>query len=247
MEKKIITISIIGVGARGAEAYGRYISDSKDKFEIVSLCDVSEVRLEKYGKIFSVAEENRFMDEEVFFEKKRSDVLLIATMDRMHVRQAMKALDLGYDLVLEKPISELGVKAIQLHTGGMCHLDADMTAQGLEGLEAGELDLAVLENVGNLVCPAEFDTGAVKNAMILSVPEGHDKPLKYPLMFSICDVVLINKIDVLPYFDFDMEACKKYILQRNPKATILPICARTGEGVAEWADWLKKQTAEWNA
>jgi len=106
MEKKIITISIIGVGARGAEAYGRYISDSKDKFEIVSLCDVSEVRLEKYGKIFSVAEENRFMDEEVFFEKKRSDVLLIATMDRMHVRQAMKALDLGYDLVLEKPISD---------------------------------------------------------------------------------------------------------------------------------------------
>jgi len=146
-----------------------------------------------------------------------------------------------------RTISELGVKAIQLHTGGMCHLDADMTAQGLEGLEANELDLVILENVGNLVCPAEFDTGAVKNAMILSVPEGHDKPLKYPLMFSICDVVLINKIDVLPYFDFDMEACKKYILQRNPKATIIPICARTGEGVAEWADWLKKQTEEWNA
>ena len=146
-----------------------------------------------------------------------------------------------------RTISNLGVKAIQLHTGGMCHLDADMTAQGLEGLEANELDLVILENVGNLVCPAEFDTGAVKNAMILSVPEGHDKPLKYPLMFSICDVVLINKTDVLPYFDFDMEACKKYILQRNPKATIIPICARTGEGVAEWADWLKKQTEEWNA
>lgn len=146
-----------------------------------------------------------------------------------------------------RTISELGVKAIQLHTGGMCHLDADMTSQGLEGLEANELDLVILENVGNLVCPAEFDTGAVKNAMILSVPEGHDKPLKYPLMFSICDVVLINKTDVLPYFDFDMEACKKYILQRNPKATIIPICARTGEGVAEWADWLKKQTEEWNA
>lgn len=146
-----------------------------------------------------------------------------------------------------RTISELGVKAIQLHTGGMCHLDADMTAQGLEGLEANELDLVILENVGNLVCPAEFDTGAVKNAMILSVPEGHDKPLKYPLMFSICDVVLINKIDVLPYFDFDMEVCKQYILQRNPKATIIPICARTGEGVAEWADWLKQQTAEWNA
>lgn len=142
-------------------------------------------------------------------------------------------------------ISKLGVKAIQLHTGGMCHLDADMTAQGLEGLETGDLDLAILENVGNLVCPAEFDTGAVKNAMILSVPEGHDKPLKYPLMFSICDVVLINKIDVLPYFDFDMEACKEYILMRNPNAKIIPICARTGEGVKEWADWLKEQVREW--
>lgn len=144
-----------------------------------------------------------------------------------------------------KTISELGVKAIQLHTGGMCHLDADMTHQGLEGLGVGELDLAVLENVGNLVCPAEFDTGAVKNAMILSVPEGHDKPLKYPLMFSICDVVLINKTDVLAYFDFDMEACKKYILMRNPNATIIPICARTGEGMEAWFDWLRNQVKEW--
>ncbi len=146
-----------------------------------------------------------------------------------------------------KTISELGVKAIQLHTGGMCHLDADMTAQGLEGLETEDLDLVILENVGNLVCPAEFDTGAVKNAMILSVPEGHDKPLKYPLMFSICDVVLINKTDVLPYFDFDLEACKKYIAQRNPKATIILISARTGEGIDQWADWLKQQTADWIA
>ena len=146
-----------------------------------------------------------------------------------------------------RAISELGVKAIQLHTGGMCHLDADMTAQGLSGLETGDVDLAILENVGNLVCPAEFDTGAVKNAMILSVPEGHDKPLKYPLMFSICDVVLINKTDVLPYFDFAMEACRQYILQRNPNAKIIPICARTGEGIAEWADWLREQVASWQA
>ena len=137
-----------------------------------------------------------------------------------------------------KTISDLGVKTIQLHTGGMCHLDAGMTAQGLEGLEADELDLAILENVGNLVCPAEFDTGAVKNAMILSVPEGHDKPLKYPLMFSVCDVVLINKIDVLPYFDFDMEACKRNILMRNPKAKIIPISAKTGEGMQQWTEWL---------
>ena len=139
-------------------------------------------------------------------------------------------------------ISELGVKAIQLHTGGMCHLDADMTRQGLE---CGELDLVVLENVGNLVCPAEFDTGAVKNAMILSVPEGDDKPLKYPLMFSICDVVLINKIDVLPYFDFDMEQCRKNILKRNPNAIIIPICARTGEGTEAWADWLREEVKAW--
>ncbi|GAA0249205.1 hydrogenase nickel incorporation protein HypB [Faecalicatena contorta] len=142
-------------------------------------------------------------------------------------------------------ISQLGVKAIQLHTGGMCHLDADMTRQGLEGLECGELDLVVLENVGNLVCPAEFDTGAVKNAMILSVPEGDDKPLKYPLMFSICDVVLINKIDVLPYFDFDMEQCRRNILKRNPNAIIIPICARTGEGTEAWADWLREEVKAW--
>lgn len=144
-------------------------------------------------------------------------------------------------------IANLGVKAIQLHTGGMCHLDADMTAQGLDGLEVGDVDLAILENVGNLVCPAEFDTGAVKNAMILSVPEGHDKPLKYPLMFSICDVVLINKIDVMPYFDFDMEACKEYILMRNPNAKIIPICAKTGEGIKEWTNWLKEQVSLWQA
>ena len=142
-------------------------------------------------------------------------------------------------------ISETGVRAIQIHTGGMCHLDADMTRQGLEGLECGELDLVVLENVGNLVCPAEFDTGAVTNAMILSVPEGDDKPLKYPLMFSICDVVLINKIDVLPYFDFDMEQCRRNILKRNPNAIIIPICARTGEGTEAWANWLREEVKAW--
>lgn len=144
-----------------------------------------------------------------------------------------------------KTISELGVKAIQLHTGGMCHLDADMTRQGLQGLEADGVDLVILENVGNLVCPAEFDTGAVKNAMILSVPEGHDKPLKYPLMFSICDVVIINKIDVLPYFDFDMEKCKEYVAMRNPNAKVIPICAKTGEGIEEWTKWLSDEVNKW--
>ncbi len=140
-----------------------------------------------------------------------------------------------------RTIARSGAKVIQLHTGGMCHLDAAMTRQGLEGLETGDVELAILENVGNLVCPAEFDTGASKNAMILSVPEGHDKPLKYPLMFSVCDVVLINKIDVLPYFDFDMDQCREYILMRNPNAKIIPVCAKTGEGIEEWADWLLAQ------
>lgn len=144
-----------------------------------------------------------------------------------------------------KAIAETGAKSIQLHTGGMCHLDADMTRQGLDALETNDIELAILENVGNLVCPAEFDTGASKNAMILSVPEGDDKPLKYPLMFTVCDVFLINKIDVMPYFDFDMEKCRKNILMRNPNAVIIPICAKTGEGVDVFADWLKEQVSEW--
>ncbi len=140
-----------------------------------------------------------------------------------------------------RTISQSGVRVIQLHTGGMCHLDAEMTRQGLEGLDTAELDLVILENVGNLVCPAEFDTGATKNVMILSVPEGHDKPLKYPLMFSVCDVVLVNKIDVLPYFDFDLEKCREYVHRRNPQAKVIPICARTGEGMEEWTDWLLQE------
>lgn len=143
-------------------------------------------------------------------------------------------------------IAETGVKVIQLHTGGMCHLDAEMTRQGLDSLESNGIELAILENVGNLVCPAEFDTGASKNAMILSVPEGDDKPLKYPLMFSICDVVLINKIDVIPYFDFDMEKCIKNIKMRNPNAKIIPISAKTGEGISEFANWLSSEIEEWN-
>ena len=140
-----------------------------------------------------------------------------------------------------KAIAETGVKAIQLHTGGMCHLDAGMTRQGLTELVDDGIELAILENVGNLVCPADFDTGATKNAMILSVPEGDDKPLKYPLMFTVCDLVLINKIDVMDYFDFDMERCRKNILMRNPKAKIIPISAKTGEGIEEFAQWLKDE------
>ena len=142
-------------------------------------------------------------------------------------------------------IEKTGVKVIQLHTGGMCHMDCSMTRQGLENLGTEDVDLAILENIGNLVCPAEFDTGAVKNAMILSVPEGHDKPLKYPLMFTICDVLLINKIDVMNVFDFDLEKCKEYVWRLNPNMKVIPICAKTGEGVQEWADWLREQTLAW--
>lgn len=142
-------------------------------------------------------------------------------------------------------ISETGVKVIQLHTGGMCHLDAYMTKQGLDGLGTENIDFAILENVGNLVCPAEFDTGASKNAMILSVPEGDDKPLKYPLMFSIVDVLLINKIDVLKYFDFDLEACKERAKKLNPNIKIFEISARTGEGIDGWVDWLRTEVKKW--
>lgn len=144
-------------------------------------------------------------------------------------------------------IAETGVRSIQLHTGGMCHLDADMTRQGLTEMGTDDLDLVVLENVGNLVCPAEFDTGAAKNAMILSVPEGHDKPLKYPLIFQVCDALIINKIDVLPYFDFDMDKVVEFAKMRNPNIKIFPISAKTGEGVDEWCAWLREQADTWNA
>ena len=142
-------------------------------------------------------------------------------------------------------ILETGARAIQLHTGGMCHLDADMTRQGLTEFGTKDLDLVILENVGNLVCPAEFDTGAVKNAVILSVPEGHDKPLKYPLMFEVANVLVINKIDVMPYFDFDLDKLTEYAHMRNPGLEIFPISAKTGEGMDAWMDWLRKQVNDW--
>lgn len=142
-------------------------------------------------------------------------------------------------------IKETGVRAIQLHTGGMCHLDASMTRQGLEEFGVNDLDLVVLENVGNLVCPAEFDTGSVKNAVILSVPEGHDKPLKYPLMFEVADVLIINKIDVIDYFDFDLDKVKEYALMRNPKLKIFTVSAKTGEGLDEVASYIKAEVNDW--
>ena len=172
---------------------------------------------------------------------------LIRTLDLLKdkIRVAVMEADIDGDVDAVKIQEATGIPSIQLHTGGMCHLDAEMTRQGLDNLALAEADLVILENVGNLVCPAEFDTGAVRNAMILSVPEGDDKPLKYPLMFSVCDVVIINKTDVLPYFDFDLDRCREYIRMRNPKARVIPICAKTGEGVDAFADWLLAEVAAW--
>ena len=172
---------------------------------------------------------------------------LISTINALKdkIKIAVMEADIDSDVDAIKIKEATGVQSIQLHTGGMCHLDAEMTRQGLRGLDLNDVDLVVLENVGNLVCPAEFDTGASKNCMILSVPEGHDKPLKYPLMFSICDLVIINKMDVAPYFDFDLEKCSQYIKMRNPNAEIIPICAKTGQGVDKFADWIIKNIAKW--
>ena len=171
---------------------------------------------------------------------------LSRTLERLKDTMRIGIMEADIDSDVDaKTISEYGTRTIQLHTGGMCHLDADMTRQGLHEMGMADLDLAVLENVGNLVCPAEFDTGSTKNLAILSVPEGDDKPLKYPLMFQVCDVVLINKMDVLPYFDFDVDKCKKNILYRNPNAKIFEVCAKTGEGIEDWCNLLENEVKAW--
>ncbi len=172
---------------------------------------------------------------------------LTRTIEKLgeEMRIGVMEADIDSDVDAET-IARTGAKTIQLHTGGMCHLDADMTRQGLREMGTEDTDLVVLENVGNLVCPAEFDTGAVKNAMILSVPEGHDKPLKYPLIFQVCDALIINKIDVMPYFDFDLEKVKEFAHMRNPDLKIFPISAKTGEGVDAWCQWLREQVRNWN-
>lgn len=167
------------------------------------------------------------------------------TVERLKDQLRIGVMEADIDSAVDaEKMAASGVRSIQLHTGGMCHLDAGMTEQGLKEIGVDDLDLVVLENVGNLVCPAEFDTGAVKNAMILSVPEGHDKPLKYPLIFTVCDALIINKIDVLPYFDFDMDKVVEYAHMRNPKLKIFPISAKTGEGVDAWCDWLTQQVRD---
>ena len=172
---------------------------------------------------------------------------LIQLINRLkdRVRVAVMEADIDSDVDAVKIREATGIETIQLHTGGMCHLDAEMTRQGLDNLDMEGVDLVVLENVGNLVCPAEFDTGSCRNAMILAVPEGDDKPLKYPLMFSICDTVIVNKIDVSPYFDFDLDKCRENVRLRNPKARVLPVCAKTGEGMDDVAAWLLDEIKRW--
>ena len=176
---------------------------------------------------------------------KTTTLIKLIGLLKEKISVAVMEADIDSDVDAVKIKDATGVESIQLHTGGMCHLDAEMTRQGLDNLPIEAVDLVILENVGNLVCPAEFDTGAVRNAMILSVPEGHDKPLKYPLMFSVCDLVIVNKTDVMPYFDFDMAKCEEYVHMRNPKARIIPICAKTGEGVEKVAEWLLNEVDNW--
>ncbi len=171
---------------------------------------------------------------------------LLALAEKLKDKVKMGVMEADIDSAVDaEAMTRAGVRSIQIHTGGMCHLDADMTRQGLMEFGTQDLDLVILENVGNLVCPAEFDTGAVKNMTILSVPEGHDKPLKYPLMYEICDLLVVNKIDVLPYFDFDKEKVVEYARRRNPNIEVIFISAKTGEGVDQVADWLLKQVKDW--
>ena len=176
---------------------------------------------------------------------KTTTLIRLINLLKDKIRIAVMEADIDSDVDAVKIKEATGVESIQLHTGGMCHLDAEMTRQGLDNLPLADVDLVILENVGNLVCPAEFDTGAVRNAMILSVPEGDDKPLKYPLMFSVCDLVAVNKTDVLPYFDFDLDKCRENVRLRNPKAQVIPICAKTGEGMEALAGWLLAEVKAW--
>ena len=172
---------------------------------------------------------------------------LVRTIGDLKDEMRIGVMEADIDATVDaETIATAGAASIQIHTGGMCHLDAGMTEQGLREIGAEDFDLVVLENVGNLVCPAEFDTGAAKNVAILSVPEGHDKPLKYPLMFQVCHALIINKIDVLPYFDFDMDKVLQYAHMRNPDLAVFPVSAKTGEGFQAWENWLREQTRTWN-
>ncbi|MBU0929175.1 MAG: hydrogenase nickel incorporation protein HypB [Spirochaetes bacterium] len=173
---------------------------------------------------------------------------VVRTIEALGAEMRIGILEADLDSDVDaRTVSRTGARVIQLHSGGMCHLDAEMTRQGLSGLGTEGLDFVILENIGNLICTAEFDTGASRNAMILSVPEGDDKPLKYPAMFAMVDVLLVNKIDAMGFFDFDMEALRERVARLNPDARVIPVSAKTGEGMAEWADWIRTEVKEWRA
>jgi hydrogenase nickel incorporation protein HypB len=173
---------------------------------------------------------------------------ILRTIDELRGKLEIGVIEADIDSMVDaEKVAAEGVSAIQLRTGGFCHLDAAMVARGLDGLDLDALDVVIIENVGNLVCPAEFDTGAIRNAMILSVPEGDDKPLKYPLMFTVCDVLLVNKIDYLELSDFDIAAMRDRVLRLNPKIRIFEISAKTGQGVADWSEWLRGEAEDFRA
>ena len=215
--------------------------------------DMKQPILDKNDRL---AQENRalFAEKRVFVldllaspgSGKTSTILATIEALRDEFNIAVIEGDIASD-VDAKRIGAQGIAAVQINTGGACHLESDMIRRAVDALDLDNLDLIIVENVGNLVCPTDFDLGEGAKVMILSVPEGDDKPLKYPLMFQVCDVVLVNKIDVLPYFDFDMDKCREYVAMRNPHAKVIPICARTGEGMEEWTRWLKEQVSQWQA
>ncbi|MBB6630306.1 hydrogenase nickel incorporation protein HypB [Clostridium algidicarnis] len=220
-----------------------------DEFKILKIKESVFKDNDKQAELLrkNLKKENTFLLNLMSSPGSGKTTTLVRTIEVLKDEMRIGILEADIDSDVDaQTVSKTGTKVIQLHTGGMCHLDADMTKQGLLGLGTENIDCVILENVGNLVCPAEFDTGASKNAMILSIPEGDDKPLKYPLMFSIVDVLLINKIDAIDYFDFDLKAVKTHVKKLNPNIKIIPISAKTGEGIEEWAQWLRTEVKNWN-
>ena len=200
--------------------------------------ETNNAHAEKLRK--KLKEEKKFLLNLMSSPGSGKTTLLKASIEALKKNFRIGVMEADIDSAVDaETISQTGAKVIQLHTGGMCHLDADMTEQGLDALGIEDLDLIFLENVGNLICPAEFDTGALKNVMILSVPEGDDKPLKYPLMFQVCDVLLITKIDASSFFNFSLEKCTEYVKKLNPNIKIFPVSALKGNGMEAWIEWLR--------
>jgi hydrogenase nickel incorporation protein HypB len=220
-----------------------------DKFKVIEIQkNVYAKNDEEAAKVRKEVKENKtFVLNLMSSPGSGKTTTLVRTIERLKDKINIGIIEADIDSDVDADtISKTGAKVIQLHTGGMCHLDATMTKQGLDALDTEGLDFVVLENIGNLVCPASFDTGASKKAMILSVPEGDDKPLKYPKMFSVVDALIINKIDAIDYFSFDLKAVEERVRALNPNIKFFPISARTGEGVDTWCEWLLEEVSEWN-